>query len=93
MFDKEKLLLQTPRFTVMVMMACLILHILVHLGYINGISIGLNVFEIAEDPWQAYQLFTSPFVLEGGKWKGPILMLAGLHVGSWFVIAANKSRW
>ena len=75
------------------MFACLILHILVYTGYVDGFAIGLNVFGIVADPKQAYRLFTSPFVLEGGKWRGPILMLSGLHVGSWFVIAANKNRW
>lgn len=93
MFTNEKLLLQTPRFTVIFMLLCFVMHIAVLFGYINGIEMILDVFLIRRDPWQCYRLLTSLFILGSGTWTGLILALAGLHVGSWFVIAGNKSRW
>ena len=39
MFTNEKLLLQTPRYTVILMLLCFVFHIVVLFGYINGTEI------------------------------------------------------
>jgi len=60
---------------------------------VQGLPLVLDVFKIAQDPCQSYRLFTSLFILGSGTWKSAVLMEVGLHVGTWFVIASNKSRW
>lgn len=94
MFANEKLLQQTPRFTVCFMSACLLLHGLAYMGYLDGHSLTLDVNAIVSNPArEVHRLFTSPFICDKGNWKSILLMMAGLHVGTWFVIAATKSRW
>ena len=94
MFDNEKLLVQTPRFTVGFILMCLALHTAVYWGYLSPWNMILDVHAIQANPLnEIHRLATCLFICDNGTWKSILLMSVGLHVGTWFVISATKSRW
>ena len=77
MFANEKLLQQTPRFTLLLMAVCVMVHTAIYFGYLQMHKLALEPHLIRHYPAsEAYRLFTAPF-LSGPNWKAVLLSLVG----------------
>ena len=63
------------------------------INYLNRGKMSLDLMLIRFDYRQAYRLFTSPLLGSNGTWQSLLIHQVGVHVGTWFVIAATKGRW
>jgi len=92
-FANERLLAETPKFSIFCIVASLSIYVANYFQIFNQMKLSLETEHIIANPIDhGYRLFTAPF-MSAGVFRHVVLSVLGVHLCTWFTIGGHRNRW